>query len=179
MNKKWEQASWTCLWNLQYWSLLIHMSCCVQQQAKRNCHPLFRHTFCLWYYVRHLHRLSLGMKLSWNVSGQLWLLFCCSGQANTCRSICHFAKISCSVRLLFPSKKKSDVFRTQALFMWEPWLLYISYFFFFFGWIQSCLTVCIELGFVTKVKWFSCIWKGRQLLYYGINNIVCITVSMK
>ncbi len=127
MNKKWEQASWTCLWNLQYWSLLIYMPCCVQQQAKRTCHPLFRHTFCLWYYVRHLHRLSLGMELSWNVSDQLWLLFSCSGQANTCRSICHFAKISCSVLLLFPSKKKSDVFRTEALFIT---LVTLQFFFF-------------------------------------------------
>ncbi len=57
-----------------------------------------------------------------------------------------------------------------------PFLLFL---YLFFDWIQSCLTVCIDLGFVTKVKWFSSIWQGRQILYYGITNIVRITVNMK
>lgn len=87
--------------------------------SEENLSSLFWHTFWLFLLlfdiIRHLYRLSIGMELSWNVLDQLWLLFCCSGQADACWSICHYAKFSCSVPLLFPSKKKSDAFRSEAI----------------------------------------------------------------
>lgn len=118
--------------------------------------------------IRHLYRLSIGMELSWNVWDQLWLLFCCSGQADACWSICHYAKFSSSVPLLFPSKMKRDIFRSEAIHVGCR-MHYIFFFFFFFRLNTVLLdNLSIELGFVAQSKWFGCIWQERQLLWYVI-----------
>jgi len=145
MIKKWEQASWTCFWNLlfhQIYYLLIHMSCCVQQPAKRTSkrsHPLFRHTFWLW-----LLGTSKGWALEWNCHGKFETncdyCFAVVGKMMLADPSVIMQNIFSSVPLLFLSKKKkSDVFHPEAIHLGIQVTLY--FFFFFSEWKESCLTV--------------------------------------
>lgn len=155
MNKKWEQASSTCFWNLQYQSLLIHMSCCVQQHAKRTCHPLFRHTFWLW-----LSGTS-DWALEWNCHGKFETNcdYCCAvlDKLMLADPSVIMQRFSLLSPYYFYPRRKAMYF-VLKLFIWESWLHYMYMYFYFSDWMEIMLDslMTIGLGFVAKSNWFGC-----------------------